>query len=255
MVPGVQEYALPGRAVMTRSIPERRQLTRGRMINLASLLLLSFAEVVFSPLYRNQTSPSAITRTKEIGLWYNVLFSWPVFIVCFWINVSASPLTAMRSFLRAYTAGWSASKLSRQASWGPDISKRASTLLHPTYRHQPSPSLAPYRGSVADGGQNVSGSGGSYAPSSSSDASGLIVTIVKSIRRILLIADFHLVGAFLSYIPLVGYWVSFAYMCIITGSYCFEYVLFPRRRPASGSTGEGDSEMVPGLTVQVDLDQ
>ncbi|KAK4684662.1 hypothetical protein P7C73_g5506, partial [Tremellales sp. Uapishka_1] len=26
-------------------------------------------------------------RTKEIGMWYNVLLSWPVFIVCFWINV------------------------------------------------------------------------------------------------------------------------------------------------------------------------
>jgi etoposide-induced 2.4 mRNA len=60
------------------------------MINLASLMLLSFAEVVFSPISKIQTSPSAITRTKEIGLWYNVLFSWPVFIVCFWINVSAA---------------------------------------------------------------------------------------------------------------------------------------------------------------------
>ena len=59
------------------------------MINLASLLLLSFAEVVVSPISKVQSSPSAITRTKEIGLWYNVLFSWPVFIVCFWINVSA----------------------------------------------------------------------------------------------------------------------------------------------------------------------
>lgn len=28
------------------------------------------------------------TRTKAIGMWYNILLSWPVFVVCFWVNVS-----------------------------------------------------------------------------------------------------------------------------------------------------------------------
>jgi len=52
-----------------------------RLINLLSLLLLSLSPLIFSPLF--PTSP----RTKEIGMWYIVLLSWPVFVVCFWINV------------------------------------------------------------------------------------------------------------------------------------------------------------------------
>ena len=72
------------------------------------------------------------------------------------------------------------------------------------------------------------------------DTPALISTIVKSVRRILLIADFHLVGAALSYIPVVGYWLSFAYMCIITGSYCFEYVHNLLSRAASGAMAVAD---------------
>jgi hypothetical protein len=75
--------------------------------------------------------------------------------------------------------------------------------------------LTPQR--VSDAGLHQSSS-----PSIMNDPSALLNTIVKSIRRILLIADFHLVGAALSFVPVVGYWLSFAYMCIITGSYCFE---------------------------------
>jgi etoposide-induced 2.4 mRNA len=47
--------------------------------------LLSLSPLVLSPIFAS--NPSAQSRTKEIGMWYNLLLSWPVFATCFWINV------------------------------------------------------------------------------------------------------------------------------------------------------------------------
>lgn len=58
-----------------------------RLINLVSLLLLSVSPLAFSS--RSSLSPNAQHATQSVGLWYNVLLSWPVFVVCFWVNVSA----------------------------------------------------------------------------------------------------------------------------------------------------------------------
>lgn len=85
-------------------------IIKSMLINLLSLLLLSLSSLIFSPILVHPASTDMQTRTKAIGMWYNILLSWPVFVVCFWVN----------------------------ANWGPGISKRAQVLLHPTYRHQPS---------------------------------------------------------------------------------------------------------------------
>jgi hypothetical protein len=60
------------------------QLT-DRLINLLSLMLLSLLPIILSPILAS--NPSAQSRTKEIGMWYNLLLSWPVFATCFLINV------------------------------------------------------------------------------------------------------------------------------------------------------------------------
>lgn len=59
-----------------------------RLINLLSLLLLSLSSLIFSPVLLQPASSDMQMRTKVIGMWYNVLLSWPVFVVCFWVNVS-----------------------------------------------------------------------------------------------------------------------------------------------------------------------
>jgi etoposide-induced 2.4 mRNA len=63
-----------------------------RLINFLALLLLSLSSLIFSPLFptspSRRASPLMQDRTREIGLWYNLLLSWPVLIVCFLINVS-----------------------------------------------------------------------------------------------------------------------------------------------------------------------
>jgi hypothetical protein len=61
-------------------------LNEHSMINLLSLLLLSFFSIVVSPSLGPALSHSK--TTQEIGMWYNLLLSWPVFAVCFWVNVS-----------------------------------------------------------------------------------------------------------------------------------------------------------------------
>ncbi|WVR07146.1 hypothetical protein IAU60_004187 [Kwoniella sp. DSM 27419] len=93
----------------------RTLVLKSTMINLLSLLLLSLSSIVFSPLLVHPVSATMEVRTKEIGMWYNILLSWPVFVVCFWVN----------------------------ASWGPSISRRAQATLHPSHRFQPSPSSTP----------------------------------------------------------------------------------------------------------------
>ncbi|ORX36757.1 etoposide-induced protein 2.4-domain-containing protein [Kockovaella imperatae] len=95
----------------------RSLILRSTLINLVSLLLLSFSPIVLSPAL--SLSPDAQDKARSVGLWYNVLLSWPVFVLCFWIN----------------------------AYWGPAISKRAQILLHPAYRHQPSSPIPSNRSS------------------------------------------------------------------------------------------------------------
>jgi etoposide-induced 2.4 mRNA len=57
------------------------------VVNLLSLLLLSLFPVFFSPIFIK--SPSIKNRAHNIEVWYDVLLSWPVFVLCFWINVSS----------------------------------------------------------------------------------------------------------------------------------------------------------------------
>ncbi|WVQ80629.1 hypothetical protein IAT38_002734 [Cryptococcus sp. DSM 104549] len=159
----------------------RTLVLKSTLINLLSLLLLSLSSLVFSPLLVHPVSPIMETRTKEIGMWYNILLSWPVFVVCFWVN----------------------------ASWGPDISRRAQALLHPTYRHQPTPST-PTSAST------------NTAPSSKAGPKPL-ARVFTSIARIFLISDFTLVSRLIGYVPVVGRMGSFAYMCVIDAYYCFEW--------------------------------
>lgn len=63
-------------------------MAKWRLINLLSLLLLSLSSLIFSPMLVHPASTDMQSRTKAIGMWYNILLSWPVFVVCFWINVS-----------------------------------------------------------------------------------------------------------------------------------------------------------------------
>lgn len=46
------------------------------------------SSLIFSPILVHPASTDMQTRTKAIGMWYNILLSWPVFVVCFWVNVS-----------------------------------------------------------------------------------------------------------------------------------------------------------------------
>ena len=73
---------------MVREDTELRNLIlRSTLINLVSLLLLSFSPIVLSPAL--SLSPDAQSKARNVGMWYNMLLSWPVFVFCFWINVSA----------------------------------------------------------------------------------------------------------------------------------------------------------------------
>ncbi|KIR74378.1 etoposide-induced protein [Cryptococcus deuterogattii CA1014] len=63
-------------------------IVKSTLINLLSLLLLSLSSLIFSPVLLQPASSDMQMRTKVIGMWYNVLLSWPVFVVCFWVNVS-----------------------------------------------------------------------------------------------------------------------------------------------------------------------
>lgn len=70
------------------------------MINLLALVLLSLFPLVLSPLTHGGLSDN---NAAKVSWWYNVLLSWPTFAVVFWMN----------------------------SLWGPDVAKRAQTLLHP----------------------------------------------------------------------------------------------------------------------------
>ncbi|KIR67231.1 etoposide-induced protein [Cryptococcus bacillisporus CA1873] len=150
-------------------------IVKSTLINLLSLLLLSLSSLIFSPVLLQPASSDMQMRTKAIGMWYKILLSWPVFVVCFWVN----------------------------ANWGPDISKRAQILLHPTYRHQPSVWGTPSK--------------------STQMAVGYTAKLFSSITRVLLISDFTLVSRLIGMIPLIGWLCAFAYMCIISSYYCFEW--------------------------------
>ncbi|WVQ72608.1 hypothetical protein IAR50_002166 [Cryptococcus sp. DSM 104548] len=152
---------------------------KSSMINILSLVLLSLSSIMFSPLLI-PISPTMEARTKEIGLWYNVLLSWPVFVVCFWVN----------------------------ASWGPRISRRAQTMLHPTYRSQPTPASTPIK---------------SKPSPSASTSDSTLANVFSSIARILLISDFTLVSRVIGLLPGVGKLGAFAYMCVVDSYYCFEW--------------------------------
>ncbi|CAD6583257.1 MAG: hypothetical protein TREMPRED_003512 [Tremellales sp. Tagirdzhanova-0007] len=148
---------------------------KSTLINLLSLLLLSLSPRIFSPLLPTSS------RTNQIGLWYELLFSGPVFVVCFGIN----------------------------ASWAPDISRRAQMLLHPAYRHQPTLSTSSTLGVFSD-------------PSA---------WVFNTLTRILLISDFTLVTRSLAIIPLIGRPAALTYMCIINSFYCFETTFNAKQWP------------------------
>ncbi|ORY32496.1 etoposide-induced protein 2.4-domain-containing protein [Naematelia encephala] len=160
----------------------RTLVLKSSLINLLSLLLLSLFPLILAPLLRiSPRSATASDATREVGWWYNILLSWPVFVVCFWIN----------------------------ASWGPEISKRAQTMLHPTLRNQPTPS---------------SGVGSSSSASPISFA-------VPSVTRLLLISDFTLLTRIIELVPLIGKPTALAYMCVINAYYCFEWTFSSRGWP------------------------
>ncbi|WWD17397.1 hypothetical protein CI109_101838 [Kwoniella shandongensis] len=164
----------------------RTLVLKSTVINLVSLVLLSLSSLIFSPLLVHPISPTMETRTKEIGMWYNLLLSWPVFVMCFWIN----------------------------ASWGPDISKRAEKMLNSSYRYQPSPTTSP-----------------SSFPSDSSQTITAFAWVFKSLARIMLISDFTLVSRLTGLIPFIGKPAGFAYMCIINAYYCFEWTFSSKQWP------------------------
>ncbi|WVW83790.1 hypothetical protein I302_105811 [Kwoniella bestiolae CBS 10118] len=93
----------------------RTLVLKSTLINILSLISLSLGSLLFSPFLVHPVSELMESKTKKWGMWYNLLLSWPVFFVCFWIN----------------------------ASWGPSISKRAQAILHPSHRFQPSPVSTP----------------------------------------------------------------------------------------------------------------
>ncbi|KAK8864305.1 hypothetical protein IAR55_001552 [Kwoniella newhampshirensis] len=164
----------------------RTLVLKSTLINLVSLVLLSLSSLIFSPLLVHPVSATMEIRTKEIGMWYNILLSWPVFVMCFWVN----------------------------ASWGPDISKRAEKMLNSSYRYQPSPSGLT-----------------SSLPVEPGRTPTPFAWIFASLARILLISDFTLVSRLIGFIPLVGKPGSFAYMCIINAYYCFEWTFTSKHWP------------------------
>ncbi len=62
-----------------------------RMINFLALVLLSFRPArLFAVGIRGAIARRVAGqqhRTQEIGVWYNLLLSWPVLVTCFIINV------------------------------------------------------------------------------------------------------------------------------------------------------------------------
>ncbi|WVQ99299.1 hypothetical protein IAU59_006431 [Kwoniella sp. CBS 9459] len=170
----------------------RTLVLKSTMINLLSLLLLSLSSLIFSPLLVHPISPTMETRTKEIGMWYNILLSWPVFVVCFWVN----------------------------ASWGPSISRRAQSTLHPSHRFQPSPASTPT--STTPSSSYKKADTASNAP---------YAWIFTSITRILLISDFTLVSRLIGMTPFVGHLAAFAYMCVIDAYYFFEWNFLQKHWP------------------------
>lgn len=60
-----------------------------RLINILSIISLSIFDLLLVPMMSSsQHSSLAERRTHMAGLLFEVLFSWPVFVICFWINVS-----------------------------------------------------------------------------------------------------------------------------------------------------------------------
>ncbi|WVF71591.1 hypothetical protein IAT40_006399 [Kwoniella sp. CBS 6097] len=172
----------------------RTLVLKSTMINLLSLLLLSLSSLIFSPLLVHPISPTMETRTKEIGMWYNILLSWPVFVVCFWVN----------------------------ASWGPSISRRAQSTLHPSHRFQPSPASTPTSTTPSS----------SFASSKKGDSKDApYAWVFTAVTRILLISDFTLVSRLIGMIPWVGQWTAFAYMCVIDAYYFFEWNFLSKHWP------------------------
>ncbi|OCF36736.1 hypothetical protein I316_01332 [Kwoniella heveanensis BCC8398] len=170
----------------------RTLVLKSTMINLLSLLLLSLSSLIFSPLLVHPISPTMETRTKEIGMWYNILLSWPVFVVCFWVN----------------------------ASWGPSISRRAQSTLHPSHRFQPSPASTP-----------TSATPSSFSSKKADLNSSPYSWVFTAVARILLISDFTLVSRLIGMTPLVGRLAAFAYMCVIDAYYFFEWNFLQKHWP------------------------
>lgn len=170
----------------------RTLVIKSTVINLLSLLLLSLGPAVLSPLFSRGSStpisPTIKDRTREISMWYNLLLSWPVFVVCFWIN----------------------------SSWSPDISRRAHTLLHPAYRHQPSPT------------PSSPGHGTSSLPSSHSLVANPSAWIWHGLTRMTLTSDFVLVTRLIALVPFLGRPSAFIYMCIIDSYHFFESTFLTR---------------------------
>ncbi|WWC89435.1 uncharacterized protein L201_004359 [Kwoniella dendrophila CBS 6074] len=165
----------------------RTLVLKSTMINLLSLLSLSLGSLIFSPIFVHPISELMENKTKKMGMWYNLLLSWPVFIVCFWIN----------------------------ASWGPSISKRAQSILHPSHRFQPSPTSTPTTSSF----------------SSSIPKPAPFAKIFQAITRILLISDFTLISRLIGLLPIFGKWGSLTYMCVIDAYYCFEWNFTSKQWP------------------------
>ncbi|WOO77045.1 Telomere length regulation protein elg1 [Vanrija pseudolonga] len=158
------------------------------LLNLLCLTLLSSFTLVIRPLLAHSSANDAAhhdlleTRAAEVGLWYNVLLSWPLFAVCFWIN----------------------------GVWGPDVARRAQTLLHPSYRHQPTTTS-------------------SAAPPS--PAFGSAAWAWLAFTRILLISELTFLGRSLRLIPVFGRPVTLAYMSVVNAYYAFEFLLSSRQWP------------------------
>lgn len=91
------------------------------------------------------------------------------------------------------------------ASWSHTISQRAVVLQHPTSR------------------QTASMSNGN-----GSDATSFFNKLLSSLPRLLLILNFTLISFLLRYIPWIGRWLSFIYVCWVNAYYCFDFS-FTRR--------------------------
>ncbi|RSH78328.1 uncharacterized protein EHS24_002047 [Apiotrichum porosum] len=93
------------------------------------------------------------------------------------------------------------------AIWGPDVARRAQAMLHPAYRL--SSSTAP---------QNP-------APTVFSDP---VAWAWVTVMRLLLIADFTLVGRTIALVPVLGVPIGLAYMSLINCYYPYEWIFTAR---------------------------